>query len=59
MPDPFTPTQELSTVVVDCLVEKELVRADRRDALILKISSGEMKGADWQREISLARGDLK
>lgn len=54
MSDP-TPSQALSTKVVDRLIKLKLLRPDKRDALIAKIASGKMNGSDWKLEIDLAQ----
>lgn len=51
-----TPSQALSTEVVDRLIKANLLRPDKRDALIAKIASGKMSGSDWKLEIDLAQG---
>jgi hypothetical protein len=55
MTDTPSPSKALSTEVVDRLIKAGLLRADKRDALIAKIASGAMKGADWKLEIDLAQ----
>ena len=50
-----SPSKALSTEVVDRLIEAGLLRADKRDPLIAKIASGDMKGEDWKLEIDLAQ----
>jgi hypothetical protein len=54
MPDTPSPSEALSTEVVDRLIKAGLLRAEKRDTLIAKIASGEMKGVDWKLEIELA-----
>ena len=51
-----TPSQALSAEVVDHLIKANLLRPDKRDALIAKIASGKMNGSDWKLEIDLAQG---
>lgn len=51
-----TPSQVLSAEVVDRLIKANLLRPDKRDALIAKIASGKMNGSDWKLEIDLAQG---
>lgn len=53
--DTVSPSEALSCEVVDRLIAAGLLRADNRDALVAKIASGEMKGADWKLEIDLAQ----
>lgn len=50
----ISPSEALSGEVVDRLIKAGLIRADKRDALIAKIASGHMQGADWKLEIELA-----
>lgn len=50
-----SPSETLSTEVVDRLIAAGLLRADKRDALIAKIAAGDMKGGDWKLEIDLAQ----
>lgn len=52
-----SPSEALSTEVVDRLIEVGLLRAGKRDILITKIASGKMKGEDWKLEIDLAQAD--
>ncbi|MDN5874352.1 MAG: hypothetical protein L0H29_08240 [Sinobacteraceae bacterium] len=54
-----SPSEALSTEVVDRLIEVGLLRGDKRDALIAKIASGKMKGEDWKLEIDLADAKAK
>lgn len=54
MTDEKSPSAKLSIEVVDRLIAAGLVRADKRDALIQKISDGSMAGLDWKLEIELA-----
>ena len=54
MTDTKSPSENLSNVVVDRLIQAGLVRADKRDALIQKIADGTMSGLDWKLEIELA-----
>lgn len=49
------PSELLSREVVDRLIEAGLFRAEKRDTLIAKITSGDMKGEDWRLEIDLAQ----
>lgn len=55
MIEALSPSKALSTQVVDRLIEAGLLRADKRDTLIAKIASGDMKGEDWKLEIDLAQ----
>lgn len=48
------PSEKLAGIVVDRLIEKSCLRAERREQLIAKISSGTMKSDDWKLEIDLA-----
>jgi hypothetical protein len=50
-----SPSETLSTEVVDRLIAAGLLRANRRDALIAKITTGDMRGDDWKLEIDLAQ----
>jgi hypothetical protein len=54
MTDTKSPSENLSNVVVDRLIQAGLVRAEKRDALIQKIADGTMSGLDWKLEIELA-----
>jgi hypothetical protein len=54
MSDEVVPSVKLATLTVDRLIQSGLLRPDKRTALINKIASGEMKGADWKLEIDLA-----
>lgn len=54
MIDQATPSTTLATLAIDRLIASGLVRADKRDTLIGKISEGKMSSADWQLEIELA-----
>lgn len=54
-----SPSEILSTEVVDRLIEAGLLRAEKRDTLIVKIASGGMKGGDWKLEIDLAQAKVK
>lgn len=55
MTDTPSPSESLSAEVVDRLIEAGLLRADKRDTLIAKIASADMKGEDWRLEIDLAQ----
>ena len=50
-----SPSETLSAELVDCLIAAGLLRANKRDALIAKISAGKMRGQDWKYEIDLAQ----
>lgn len=50
-----SPSATLAEETVDRLIKAGLLRADKRQALIGKISSGSMSGADWRLEIDLAQ----
>jgi hypothetical protein len=50
-----SPSETLSTEVVDRLIAAGLLRANKRDVLIAKIATGEMGGEDWKLEIDLAQ----
>lgn len=54
MTDEKSPSEKLATLIVDKLIESGLLRADKRDAVISKITSGQMKGLDWKNEIDFA-----
>lgn len=49
-----TPSASLAALTVDRLIASGLLRADKRDALIAKVATGTMSGADWKLEIDLA-----
>jgi hypothetical protein len=55
MTDTSSPSEVLSTEAIDRLIGAGLLRADKRDALIAKVASGNMKGEDWRLEINLAQ----
>jgi hypothetical protein len=57
MTDTSSPSESevLSTEAIDRLIGAGLLRADKRDALIAKVASGNMKGEDWRLEINLAQ----
>jgi len=59
MTDTQLPSKVLSADVVDRLIETGLLRADKRDTLIAKIATGNMKGEDWILEIDLAQAKAK
>lgn len=54
MTDAPTPSASLAALTVDRLIASGLLRAERREALITKISAGTMQGDDWKLEIDLA-----
>lgn len=54
MTDTPSPSEALAKEVVDCLIKAGLIRAEKRDNLIAKIASANMKGEDWKLEIDLA-----
>lgn len=58
MTDAPSPSEALSTEVVNRLIEAGLLRADKRVTLIAKIASGDMKGEDWKLEIDLAQAKV-
>ncbi|GLR68701.1 hypothetical protein GCM10010909_33830 [Acidocella aquatica] len=49
-----TPSSQLAKILVDRLIEKKLLRADKREQLVTKIAAGTMKGEDWKLDIELA-----
>lgn len=59
MTEVISPSETLSAEVVGRLIKVGLLRADKRDALIAKVASGGMKGADWKLEIELAHAKGK
>ena len=50
-----SPSEDLSAEVVDRLIAAGLLRANRRDVLIAKIATGDMRGEDWTFEVDLAQ----
>ena len=50
-----SPSAVLAEETVDRLIKAGLLRSDKRQALIGKIASGGMTGADWKLEIDLAQ----
>ena len=54
MSDEKSPAETLAAQVVDQLIQSGLVRTEKRDSVVTKIASGEMKGLDWKNEIDLA-----
>lgn len=54
MSDEKSPSETLAVQIVDQLIHSGLVRAEKRDSVVIKIASGDMKGLDWKNEIDLA-----
>jgi|GWRWMinimDraft_10_1066017.scaffolds.fasta_scaffold14660_2 hypothetical protein len=54
MSDEKSPSETLAAQIVDQLIQSGLVRTEKRDSVVTKIASGEMKGLDWKNEIDLA-----
>lgn len=54
MSDEAMPSAKLAELTVDRLIQSGLLRAERRDALIVKIAAGTMREEDWKLEIDLA-----
>ena len=54
MTEEATPSEKVSALAVDRLIQSGLLRADKREAIISKIAAGNMQGADWKLEIDLA-----
>ena len=54
MNDEAKPSEKLAALTVDQLIEAGLVRADKREATIAAVASGNMKTVDWKNEIDLA-----
>lgn len=54
MSDETSPSASLAALTVDRLIASGLLRPDKRDALIAKVATGNMSGADWKLEIDLA-----
>jgi len=54
MSDEKSPSETLASQIVDQLIQSGLVRAEKRDSVVIKIASGDMKGFDWKNEIDLA-----
>lgn len=48
------PSQKLTALLVDRLIEKGLLRGEKRVQLAEKIASGKMGEDDWKLEIELA-----
>lgn len=51
-----TPAGRLASLVVDRLIKEGLLRPEKRDQLIAKISMAEMTEGDWDLEIDLSSG---
>lgn len=49
-----TPSATLAALTVDRLIERGLLRAEKRGAIIAKIAGGTMKGEDWRSEVDFA-----
>ena len=54
MTDEKSPSENLAAQIVTQLIQSGLVRAEKKDSVVAKIASGEMKGLDWKNEIDLA-----
>lgn len=54
MNDEAVPSAKLAALTVDRLIQSGLLRAERRDALIVKVAAGTMQSDDWKLEIDLA-----
>jgi hypothetical protein len=54
MSEEKSPSETLASQIVDQLIQSGLVRAEKRDSVVTKIVSGDMKGLDWKNEIDLA-----
>lgn len=54
MSDEKSPSEILAGQIVDQLIQSGLVRAEKKDPVVAKIASGEMKGLDWKNEIDFA-----
>lgn len=54
MSEEKSPSEILAAQIVDQLIQSGLVRTEKRDSVVTKIASGEMKGLDWKNEIDLA-----
>jgi hypothetical protein len=54
MSEEKSPSETLAAQIVDQLIQSGLVRTEKRDSVVTKIASGEMKGLDWKNEIDLA-----
>lgn len=49
-----TPSAALAALTVERLIERGLLRADKREAIIAKIATGTMRGEDWRSEVDFA-----
>jgi hypothetical protein len=49
-----SPSFHLALLTVDKLVKAGLLRADRREAVVNRISAGNMTSEDWKAEIEFA-----
>lgn len=54
MTDVKPPSDVLAGQVIDRLIAAGLLRAEKRDALVAKMSSGGLKSEDWRLEIELS-----
>ena len=54
MTDEKSPSENLAAQIVTQLIQSGLVRAEKKDSVVAKVASGEMKGLDWKNEIDLA-----
>jgi hypothetical protein len=54
MTDEKSPSENLAAQIVTELIQSGLVRAEKKDSVVAKIASGEMKGLVWKNEIDLA-----
>lgn len=54
MTDEKSPSENLAAQIATQLIQSGLVRAEKKDSVVAKIASGEMKGLDWKNEIDLA-----
>jgi hypothetical protein len=50
-----SPSFNLAFLTIDRLVKAGLLRADRRQALITKMSTGTMSSEDWRLEVELTK----
>ena len=49
-----TPSDQLAELAFNGLVEKGMLRIDRRPAIIVKLATGKMTQEDWSLELELA-----
>ncbi|MCC6864410.1 MAG: hypothetical protein IT544_06385 [Rhodobacteraceae bacterium] len=54
MSDKKSLSETLAAQIVDQLIQSGLVCMEKRDSVVIKIASGEMKDFDWKNEINLA-----